>query len=92
MSMNKICDDCMNRFHCIIDASAGVQRCAMYNQQPDFSMLFDIIADKVADKVIERMRAYEQKNGGGEPADSPDEALRGEQRFESGDTHSSSDG
>ena len=40
---------------------------------------------------IERTK-NEQENGGGEPADSPNEALRGEQRFESGDTHSSSDG
>ena len=40
---------------------------------------------------IERIK-NEQENGGGEPANQVDEALRGEQRFESGDTYSGSDG
>ena len=35
---------------------------------------------------------YEQEDSGGKPADPINEALRGEQRFESGDTYSGSDG
>ena len=56
MEMGSICEDCMNRLHCMIDSSANVQRCAMYNKQPDFSKTFDKIAEKIADRVVEKLR------------------------------------
>lgn len=56
MSMGSICEDCLNRFRCIIDSSAAVQRCVMYEQAPDYSKLFDTIADKIADKVVEKLK------------------------------------
>lgn len=59
MGMGSICTDCMNRFHCIIDSSANVQRCGMYEKQPDYSKLLDLIANKIADKVIEKLKKEE---------------------------------
>lgn len=60
MGMGSICVDCTNRFHCTIDSSANVQRCAMYNTQPDLSEVFDMIADKVAEKVVEKLKSEKQ--------------------------------
>ena len=61
MSNGSICGDCMNRFRCIIDSSATVQRCVMYEQQPDFSKLLDTIADKIADKIVERFKGEQHE-------------------------------
>ena len=56
MAMGSICEDCINRYHCIFDSSANVLKCGMYNQKPDLSELFDQIADKIADKVAEKLK------------------------------------
>lgn len=56
MGMSSICGNCANRFNCMIDASAKVQKCIMYKEQQDLSRLIEQIADAIAEKVIQKMK------------------------------------
>lgn len=61
--MISICGNCLNRFHCIIDSSADIRKCAFYAPEPNIVEISNILAERIADLVVERIKeANEQEN------------------------------